>query len=124
MILRQIETEDRGDSGHGSLNGTTSVEIVPAPAAGYTRIVECIRFVNKDTAAVDIRVRKTVTGPTHYEFDNSIGLGVSGTFAPVDRTREVRLSPTDESITAVMGGAAATTNPTWISAWRDVPIAT
>jgi len=123
-LFRQHEVEDRGGSAHGSLNGTTSVEIVPAPAADFTRIVESIRFVNKDTAAVDIRIRKTITGPTHYEFDNAITLAVNGKFSPVTGADRIRLTATGQSITALMAAGPATTNPTWIASWRDVPVAT
>ena len=122
-LFRQHEIEDRGGSAHGSLNGTTSVEIVPAPAADFTRIVESIRFVNKDSAAVDIRVRKTITGPTHYELDNAIALAVNGKFFAVSGADTLRLTGTTQSITAVMGAGAATTNPPWVASWRDVPVA-
>jgi hypothetical protein len=123
-LFRQHEIEDRGGSAHGSLNGTTLVEIVPAPDADFTRVVESIRFVNKDSAAVDIRTRKTIGGSTHYEFDNAIALAVSGKLFPVTGADTIRLTDTDQSITAVMGAGAATTNPTWIASWRDVPVAT
>lgn len=122
-LLRLLELEDRGASNHGSLNGTTAVDLVTAPASGYTRVVESIRFVNKDTAAVDIRVRKTVGGSTHYEFDNALGLVVDGKFAPVSAEHPIRLTATDQKITAVMGGAAATTNPSFVASYRDVAVA-
>lgn len=126
-LLRLLELEDRGGSNHGSTNGTTAVTLVSAPAAGYVRVVESIRFVNKDSAAVDIRVRKTITdtfGSTDYEFDNALALAVDGRFTPIDQANPMRLSGTDQSITAVLGGAAATTNPTYVASYRDVPVAT
>lgn len=122
-LLRLLELQDRGGTNHGSLNGVTSVDIVVAPAAGYTRVVECVRFYNCDSAAVDIQARKTIAGPTHYIFDRSPTLAVGAVFAVAKGGEAIRLAAT-EKITAVMGGAAATTNPTWISAWKDVPIAT
>jgi hypothetical protein len=119
---RQLELEDRGGSAHGALDGTTPVEIVPAPAAGFTRIVESIRFVNVDTAAVDIMIRKTV-GASDYDFDRAMALAADGKFFPIEGADTIRLTDTDQSVTAVMGGAAATDDPTWIASWRDVPVA-
>lgn len=118
--LRRHEFEARGGGAHGSLNGASSVDIVTAPAAGFVRVVDSVRMVNKDTAAVTIRVRKTVAGPTDYEFDNVSALAVDGKFDPVDTTLPIRLA-VDEKITAIMSGAAATTNPTWVASWVDVP---
>ena len=120
--FRRHEAEEQSGSEQGSLNGATSVEIVPAPAAGFVHRVDCVRFFNCDTAQVDITIRKTLTGPTHYAFDRSPTLAVNGFFAPVTGQEMVRLTATDESITAVMGGAAATTNPTWIASWVKVPV--
>ncbi len=117
--LRQIEKAVEGGSEQGSLNGTTSVEIVATPAAGFTRVVERISFVNVDTATVDIRAR-VLNSAVHTEFDNSLTLAVDGKFRPVDSASELRLVVGD-SLTAVMGGAAATTNPTWVACWRDEP---
>jgi len=74
--------------------------------------------VNKDTAVADIRVRLSIAGPTHYEFDNVIGLPVDGKFQPISDDDVVFLSP-GESLTAAMGAAAAATNPSWISSWID-----
>ena len=121
MILRQLERSAAAGATKGSLNGTNSVTIVAAPAAGFMRRVECVRFVNVDTAAVDIRLRLTIAGPTHYECDNVIALAVDGKFFPVEGADVIWLDTTD-SLTAVMGGAAATTNPTWVSGWVDVPV--
>lgn len=118
--LRRHEVEARAGATKGSLSGTNSVTIVAAPAAGFMRRVECVRFVNKDTAVVDIRLRLTIAGPTHYECDNTKSLVIDGQFFPVEGADVIWLDTTD-SLTAVMGGAAATTNPTWISGWVDVP---
>lgn len=118
--LRRHELEARGGGGHGSLNGTTAVVLVAAPAAGFVRVVDSIRMTNIDSAAVTIRVRKTVAGPVDYEFDSAITLAVDAKFDPVGGDNVVRLA-VDESITAVMGGAAATTDPSWVASWVDVP---
>jgi len=120
-LLRRLEREARGGTAHGSLNGATPVEFVATPAAGFVREVDSVRLANIDTAAVDIHIRKTVAGPTNYEFDSAMALAVNGKFDPVDSQHVVRLAE-GESITAVMGGAAATTNPAWIASWVDVPV--
>lgn len=119
--LRRHELEARAGATKGSLNGTNPVTIVAAPAAGFMRRVECVRFVNVDSAAVDIRLRLTIAGPTNYEADNVIALAVDGKFFPVEGADVIWLDTTD-SLTAVMGGAPATTNPTWVSGWVDVPV--
>lgn len=121
-LLRRFELEERGDSDQGALNGVTSVEIVPAPASGFTRRVESIRFVNKDTVAQLIRVRKTITGPTHYEFSNSGTIEANQTYEPVTPESPVRLTDTDQSVTALMDSAITTTNPSWVASWVDVPV--
>lgn len=105
-------------SNHGSLNGTTPVTIVAAPGASTTRTIRSIRFVNIDTAAVTIRIRKVVAG-TPYEFDNSVTLATDGKFNPVHDDQIINLTATDQSVTALMAGAPATTNPTFIASWID-----
>lgn len=105
-------------SSQGSLNGVTPVTVIPAPGAGVERAGRSIRMVNKDTAIVTIRVRKLVAG-TPFEFDNVVALVVDGKFNPLDGDDIVNLTATDQSVTALMGGAAVTTNPTFVSSWVD-----
>jgi hypothetical protein len=119
--LQPVEGAAAAGAAKGSLNGTSAVTIVAAPGTGFMRRVESVRFVNIDTAAVDIRLRLTVAGPTNYECDCVIALAVDGKFFPVEGSDVIWLGTTD-SLTAVMGGAAATTNPTWVSGWVDVPV--
>ena len=108
-------------SNHGNLNGTTPVTIVAAPGAGVQRTVRSVRFANIDTAAVTIRVRKTVAG-TPYEFDSVTGLVVDGKFWPLSNDDVLNLTATDQSLTAVMGGAAATTNPSFEASYIDYAV--
>lgn len=105
-------------SNQGSLNGITAVEIVAAPSASTTREIRSIRLVNKDTIVQNIRIRKLVSG-TPYEFGNSIALAVSGVFNPVLDADVIYLTDTTQSITAIMDGAAITTNPVFIASWID-----
>jgi hypothetical protein len=118
--LRQLERAIEGGSDQGSLNGTTSVELVATAPTGFTRVVERLSFLNVDSAQVAIRARVTVAGPTHYEFDNDLALAVNGNFHPVTSAQELRLSP-GESVTGIMDSAPTTTNPTWVACWRDEP---
>lgn len=105
-------------SNQGSLNGMTAVEIVPAPGVNVFRAVRSIRFVNKDTAVVSIRVRKLVAG-TPFEFDCVVGLAVDGKFDPIDGDEIVALTATNQSITALMDAAIAATNPSFVASWVD-----
>lgn len=121
MILRQLELAAESGGAQGSLNGASSVELVAEPAAGFVRCVDSVRILNIDTAVVTITVRKTIAGPTHYAFDQATALVVNTAWNPVDASKVIRLA-VDESITALMAGAAATTNPTWVASWIDVPV--
>jgi len=108
-------------SNHGSLNGTTPVTLVSAPGAGVQRSVRSIRFANIDTAAVTIRVRKTVAG-TPYEWDSITGLVVDGKFWPLSGSDVLNLTATDQSLTALMAGAPATTNPSFEASYIDYQV--
>ena len=116
----QSQRAESGGGSHGALNGAASVELVPAPSVGFVRLVDSIRIANIDTGVVTIRVRKTIAGPTHREFDSAVALAVDAEFDPVDGTHVVRLA-VGESITALMAGAPTTVNPTWVASWVDIP---
>ena len=120
--LRQLEKAIVGSSEQGTTNGTSSQEVVATPAAGFTRVVERISFVNIDSAVVDIRVR-VLNSAVNSEFDNVKALAVDGSFHPVDSSTELRLVVGD-SVTVVLGAAATTTDPSWVASWRDEPIPT
>ncbi len=121
-LLHRQEREVAGGAAHGSLNGTSEVELVPDDIPdGHTRVVEDLRFVNVDTARVTIRVRK-VESATPYQVDVAKNLAVDGVFRPLGgEDGELRLLQ-GETVTALMAAAAATTNPTWAVSWRDEPI--
>lgn len=120
MKLRQLELAAAGGGQPFEFDGTTPVEVVPSPAAGFVRVVDSVRIANIDTAAVTIRVRVTIAGPTDYEFDSTIALAANGKFDPVDGDHVVRLAE-GQSITAVMDAGAATNDPTGVASWIDVP---
>lgn len=59
----------------GALNGTTPVDLVAAPAGGTQRLVRTITVRNRDTAAVTLTVRLSVSG-THYQvWSGSLAVG-------------------------------------------------
>lgn len=99
---------------HGALNGTTPVTLVAAPAASTQRIVRKIRIHNRDSAAVTVTIRY-LDGATTRQIAKVI-IPVDGSYVHDDT--EV-LDDTDDSITALMGGAAATTNPDFVATWAD-----
>lgn len=121
MILRLLELEDRGGGDQGNSNATNSVTVVPACPTGYTRVVENLTFVNLDTGSVTARFRKTIAGPTHYQFDVT-ALAQNASATPVTKDTEIRLED-GESLTMVLD-SDPTTEGDWVSSWRDVPIAT
>lgn len=122
MKLHRMEREVQGDRDFGSLNGTSSVVLVPSPDPGFWRVVETIRIANVDTAKHTIRIRLTdTTGPTDYEFDSATNLPKDGKFDPVQEGVDIIRLGQNEQVTAVMDEAAVTTDPTWVSSWRDEP---
>lgn len=49
-------------SGDGTLNGTTDVTVVAAPASGYRRVVKTISIQNRDTAPVTLTIKYDNSG--------------------------------------------------------------
>lgn len=98
----------------GTLNGTTPVTLVSAPAASTQRIVKTITIQNIDTAVVTVILRKVSAGGTRQLWEGD--LDVNDTLIFDD---SVVLDDTGSSITAVMSGAATTTNPDYTSSFAD-----
>ena len=101
-----------------SLNGTTPVTIVAAPAASTYRIVLAIRMTNIDTAAVTVTLKKSIAA-TSKQVDKVTGAAVNFVWTPVTRDKLMVLAATNELLEMVMSGAAATTNPEVICEWID-----
>lgn len=99
----------------GTLNGTTPVTLVSAPAASTQRISKIITIKNTDSAQVTVTVRKVSGGGTRQIVETT--LDVDDTLV-IDEV--IVLDDTSSSITAIMSGAAATTNPDWTSSFADV----
>jgi hypothetical protein len=99
-----------------TLNGTTEVTLVPAPAAATRRIVPLggISIQNRDTAVVTVTVRKVSAGGTRQIWKGDLDPGDTWYNDDV-----IVLSTTAKSVRAVMSAVAATTNPDWISSWGD-----
>jgi hypothetical protein len=91
-----------------AFNGTTPVTLLAAPAASTRRVVprNGLKVHNRDTAQVTVTLRKLKGASTFVlkiiDLDPNDDWFYDGV---------VVLDATDESITALLGGAAATTNP-------------
>lgn len=96
----------------GQLNGTTPVTVVPSPGASEQNVVVLITIQNRDTATVNVTLRKVSAGGTRQLWKGDLNVGDT-----LEWDGRVVLDATTDSITAVMAGAAATTNPDWSSSW-------
>lgn len=103
-----------GGADDGTLNGTTPVTLVAAPAAATNRLVKTITIQNRDTAVVTVTLRKVSAGGTRQLWAGDLDVGDTLIWDDV-----IGLDDVNSSITAVMSGAAATTNPDWTSLWAD-----
>lgn len=107
-----------GGDADGVLNGTTSVDLVAAPAALAARLVKEITITNLDTVTQTITVRKTNTAGTVHrviaraDLDPGDTLYVGGEDGPIS----IRST---HKITGVMGAAITTTAPDWTATWGD-----
>lgn len=98
----------------GVFNGTTPVTVVSAPGAATYRLIKTLTIQNKDTAAVTITLRYTDSG-TDYQLWKGV-LAVNDTFVWPET---LDLADTTQSITAVMSGAPATTQPEFTAHFAD-----
>jgi hypothetical protein len=98
---------------YGSFNGTTSVDLVAAPASSTRRVVKFITLYNNDTASRDLTIRLTASGPTQYIVTKqTLASGASYQW-----TGSLILDATTESVTGVADATAATTEPTFTTHW-------
>lgn len=96
----------------GTLNGTTPVTLIPAPAVANQIANKLITIQNRDTAIVTITLRKVSAGGTRQIWKGDLDVGDTLLFDDV-----IMLDDVNSSITAVMSAVAATTNPDWTSSW-------
>jgi hypothetical protein len=101
-------------SADGTLNGTTPVTIVAAPGASTSRDVRFVNIYNADTAAVTIALRYLNTAATRVLWKITLQPGES----VKDETLPV-LDTVNKSITAIMSGAPATTQPDFVATYGD-----
>jgi hypothetical protein len=99
----------------GALNGTTPVTVVTAPSSGNRRDVRGISITNKDTAAITVTISKNKASTLRRLYRETLAVDETLVYDKV-----VVLDATDESVEAVMSGAAATTNPDFDAAFGEV----
>jgi hypothetical protein len=113
--------EGKPDSNRGSLNSTTSVELVASPAAGFVRRSR-VWIQNLDDADVIVRLRVTVAGPAHTQwYSETLTLDDPATTPGGHVAVECPDLQNGESITAVLDGAVSANQPHWVSDWVDIP---
>lgn len=98
------------DGDDGTLNGVTPVTIIAAPAGTDTIANKLITIQNRDTAAVNVTLNKVSAGGTRQLWKGDLDVGDTLLFDDV-----VMLADVNSSITAVMSGAPATTQPDFTS---------
>lgn len=98
----------------GALNGTTAVDVVPAPASGR-HLVRNLSVYNIDSAVVTVTVRKNKGGTLSLLQKETLQVGDTLVYDKL-----IVLDATDEKVQVVMSGAAATTNPDFDAAYAVV----
>lgn len=101
-------------SNDGTLNSTTPVTIVAAPGASVQRQVHWISVTNKDSTAVTLTLN-LVNGVNTRRLAKVI-LAVDDNFLWNDN---IVLDTTSKSVTAVLAGAVAATQPDFAAAYGD-----
>lgn len=98
----------------GALNGTTPVDVVPAPGSAHTIIARSIVICNKDTAAVTVTLNLISGANTRRLIKQTLDVDATLVFESI-----VNLDATTKKIQAVLSGAPATTNPDFAAAYAD-----
>ncbi|HET6373770.1 MAG TPA: hypothetical protein VFG76_10705 [Candidatus Polarisedimenticolia bacterium] len=98
-------------------NGTTPVEIVPAPAAGVTRIVLSIVYDNQDTTDHQATLNKVIAAADHRIWHNKT-VSTESTEVVTDRDNVIMLDDT-MSLEFVLGEAKATLDGEVEVSWID-----
>lgn len=101
-------------SNHGTLNSTTEVVLVAAPGASVRRVIVTLEIHNRDTAPVTLTVRYKDGGTTRQI--RKVTLASLDTYQLSGR---YVLDTTSKSITAVLSGAPATTQPDFVATYGD-----
>lgn len=100
----------------GTLNGTTAVDVIDAPAASTRRICTTLSIFNADTAAVTVTVRYNNNGTSRIICKATLQVGER---LSLDQNDLTILDATTKKIQALLAAAAATTNPDYVSTYAD-----
>ena len=100
----------------GVLAGITSVILISPPAASTRRVVKHITISNQDTAVVTLTVRKTHGVNVRVIWEGQLEPNYTWIFGDGD---VLVLDDIDQSVTAVLSGAPATTQPDFTASWGD-----
>jgi hypothetical protein len=103
-------------SSDGTLNGTTPVTLVAAPAANTRRIVKNVTIQNRDTASVTLTLNYVNGASTRQIASMTLQVGDSLVCGEEDF---YVLDTTSKSITAVLSASPATTNPDYCVTYAD-----
>jgi len=98
----------------GALNGTTNVDVVTVPSGAARRLVRNVHFCNRDTATRTIILSKNMNG-TIYELARETLL--PNEYWTFDKL--IILDATTEKLVAKTDATAATTEPSFDSAFAD-----
>jgi hypothetical protein len=101
-------------SNDGTLNGTSEVTLVAAPASATRRIVKNINISNIDTAAVTVTLQLAISSTRRTIYKVTLAAGDTLNYESV-----IVLDATTKSVIAKMSGAAATTNPDFVTSYGD-----
>ena len=106
-----------GGYGH-PLNGATPVTVVPAAASdSIKRVVRSMRCHNRDTAAVVVTVTHVMATMSCVVDRVTLAAGQTWTFGEPGEI--LVLTGTAESVTAVLAGAVAASEPDVTGSWED-----
>lgn len=97
--------------GEGVFNGTTEVDVVPAPSASQQHVITFLKCFNRDTVVHDFTIRHS-KGATDY--DHVIQDLEPGEWVEFDEGDRLVLDATDEILRVLMDAAHTTTAPFWI----------
>jgi hypothetical protein len=98
----------------GTLNGTTDVTLVSAPAASTRRLVKTIIIHNRDTIAQTITLKYVNGGNERFIGKYTLNPDESIFYDDV-----LVLDTTSKSIEAVMAAVATTTDPDYVCTYGD-----
>jgi hypothetical protein len=103
-----------GSGTHGTLNGTTPVEIVPTPSAGVERFVRAMYFYNNTGGAVALAISKYVGGTDYEICVVTLNAGDTLQFGDGDHV----ILTNGETLRAVLASSPAV-NPDFVVSWGD-----